>query len=304
MLLFALLIAFFIFFIPSYGFCWGPGIHTLITSSVDLNTIATGISKIASRFYPQFIWGSIMADIIIGKNFSRWDYHPHNWEYVFLVFDNANKDFLRAFMIGYMCHLAQDVVAHNLLIPDFTLYSAFSGKYGGAVHLKVETEADKLVPYDVWKKIKDIQKIPENQLCADFLGSNLKGTIVKSTKVNTELYMNALKINILKELMRKKLKFSAEPSEDIKKILQEYISMAKRATKDFLKNFDRAQVTRFDPTGIEPIYVSAELGKSAKKIKKKRKNGNIDPSPFFKALKEFQPKSFGKRTPVLDILKT
>lgn len=299
------------FILPVDGFSWGPGVHTFITSSVDLNGISNVISKIASRFYPQFIWGSIMADIIIGKNFSNWARHPHNWEYVFPIFEKADRDFLIAFMIGYMCHLAQDVIAHNLLVPDFTLYSAFSGRYAGPIHFKVEAEADKLVPRDVWKKINEMQRIPENKICNEFLEGNLKGTIVKSTKANTRLYIQVLKINALKEFMRSKFKLSKEPSDDIKNTLQKYIGMAKKATEDFLKNFDKSYVVNFDPTGIEPIYVSTELGKSVKKIMRKKGSMNsngksgrsIDPSPFFRALREFQP-SFGKRTPVLDILKT
>ncbi len=299
-----------IFIFSQDAFAWGPGAHFSITSVIDLMKIGSTIAKICEKFYPQFLWGSIMADIIIGKNFSNWKQHPHNWEFIFSLFFKASNDYKKAFMIGYMTHLAQDIVAHNFMIPEFIVASLFLNnlpKNLSILHFKVERKAENLVNHKIWEKIKYLQSIPENKICVEFLEDNLQGTIFGSSKTSSKIYMKILSVNIIKELIKSKLKQISngknhESKNIYSKVMEEYFFMAKKTSEDFIKNFERSKMILVDPTGTEVIYFANSLKNSVLKIRKKK--GEFDEGKFLKLLSEVQPPIFGKRTPGLFTLKT
>ncbi|GBD03523.1 hypothetical protein HRbin19_00815 [bacterium HR19] len=299
-------VLFLLFFLVDCSFAWGPGMHSFITMSIPLAKISSSIAQLCGKYYHNFVWGSLMADMIIGKNLSNWDYHPHNWQVILRIFYKAKEDFLKAFMIGYMVHLAQDIIAHNFMVPDFILFSAFSPRLRGGIsllHLKVEAEAEKFVPRETWEKISELKSLPDNKLCERFLEENLKGTIISSARANGKIYEKALTLNIIKESIRSKIIKFLRTDNLLSFIISEYADMARKTSEEFIKNFERSKLLDFDPTGIESIYISYSLKKSVEKIRK-RKNGNgVEPAKFFRVLREFQPPIFGNRIPVLFMLK-
>jgi hypothetical protein len=310
-IIFLLIFSFLLIFIYSQDvFAWGPGAHLGITSAIELAKIGSTVAKICEKFYPQFLWGSIMADIIIGKNFSNWKQHPHNWEFIFSLFFKASEDYKKSFMIGYMTHLAQDIVAHNFMIPEFAVASAFFNnipKNLSILHFKVERKADDLVNPQIWEQIRYFQSLPENRKCVEFLEENLNGTIFGSPKTNSRIYLKILSVNTIKEIIKTKFKLirngKDQKGENIySKAIGEYFSMAKKTSEDFLKNFERSKMILIDPTGTETIYFANSLKNSVLKIKKKK--GEFDEEKFLRLLSEVQPPIFGKRTPVLFTLKT
>src|SRR5690606_13656235 len=70
------------------------------------------------RAYPHdFLYGNIAADTTMAKKFAPADRHSHHWHVGREVHDLAPTDALAAFGLGYLAHLAADVVAHNFYIP-------------------------------------------------------------------------------------------------------------------------------------------------------------------------------------------
>ena len=317
---------------PEQAVAWGPGIHTLITGSLDLNSIGNTISKICMKFYPQFLWGSLLADVIIGKNFTRWQYHPHNWDFIFSIFEDAENDMYRAFMVGYMTHLAQDIIAHNFLVPEFTLLEAFikpkTKVRTNLVHFKIESNAEKIPKEDIWKKIRHLQKIPENKDCMYFLESKLKAPPFASVRTSRKIYIRALTLKGLQTLIKSKLerktkeekkKKNQNSVEFISQLIRDYrnqkrkisseesaiysyVAEAYRVSFEFIREFEKSKLMKFDPTGIEVIYLSESLGNTVKKIIEKKSKVE-QPERYFSVLRMFQPPLMGKRTPVLFILK-
>lgn len=294
------------FFLPDDAFSWGPGIHAMIASSFcTASDIVSPVSKLIFNFPKEFIWGSLMADMVIGKNLSNWAVHPHNWEFVFKIFDDAKTDNLKSFMIGYMTHLSQDIISHNFFVPEMIILEALFKdsvfREKNLLHLKAEINAENLVDLDVWKKIRDIQDMEDIKSCSEFIEDKLKSALL-NPKISSLIFRRTIRINVFKEFIRSKIRFNGNSrgKDIILELTNGYVEMAHKSSENFLKKFDKSFCVKIDPTGTEPISVSLALYGSIREIRKKK--GKVDEKKFLSALRIFQPSIFGKRTPVLEIL--
>jgi hypothetical protein len=111
--------------VPSHAYAWGPLAH-LSFSSQALETIGVAqpaVRHVLQDFQNEFLYGSLAADIIVGKNMARYLYHCHNWRVGFNVFKHAKAGGEQAFALGFLSHLAADTVAHNYYVPFKTVAS-------------------------------------------------------------------------------------------------------------------------------------------------------------------------------------
>ncbi len=126
---------------------WGPGVHTL--TALNLLDAVSGIFPLISRViqaYPvEYVYGCLAADFFIGKGNRRKKKHPHTWEGGFRFLRETNDERETAYAYGFLSHLAADVVAHNLFLPNMLRWHRPSRRMG---HLYWELRADHLVgPY-------------------------------------------------------------------------------------------------------------------------------------------------------------
>jgi len=84
-------------------------------SSILWSAPPAGLMEIIRRHRKDFLYGTLMADIIIGKKYMPKDKSSHSWEVAFDLMKSARTDQQRAFVHGYMSHLAADTVAHNTI---------------------------------------------------------------------------------------------------------------------------------------------------------------------------------------------
>jgi hypothetical protein len=111
--------------IPSDAQAWGPLAH-LNFSAQALNAAAlapASLRHLLQDFGNEFLYGSLAADIVVGKNMARYLYHCHNWRVGFNVFKHARAGGEQAFALGFLSHLAADTVAHNYYVPFKTVAS-------------------------------------------------------------------------------------------------------------------------------------------------------------------------------------
>ncbi len=121
---------------------WGPGVHTItaLTALSNAGAFLPAVSGLITSFPFEYLYGCLSADFFIGKgrqNPKR--VHLHNWRGGFKFLEQANCDRERAYALGFLSHLAADVVAHNFFVPD--LMDSFPGK-GKMGHLYWELRAD------------------------------------------------------------------------------------------------------------------------------------------------------------------
>ncbi len=108
-----------ILMLPATAWAWGPAAHLDFGLTIldDISLLAPVVADLLSKHPLDFLYGSIAADITIGKNLSPYYLHCHNWQVGLSVRDLAKREATRAFAWGYLAHLAADVVAHNYFIP-------------------------------------------------------------------------------------------------------------------------------------------------------------------------------------------
>jgi hypothetical protein len=105
---------------PGHAFAWGPVTHialgvqvlaTVITPSTPLQAALVNLPEV-------FLYGGLAPDIVQGRRFqSRLRRHSHNWATGLGLMQAASGEREQAFVLGYLAHLAADVVAHNFFLP-------------------------------------------------------------------------------------------------------------------------------------------------------------------------------------------
>src|SRR4051812_2507801 len=85
------LVAGFILFYPTHALAWGPLAHLNFSSQAlaNLHVVQPSMRLLLQDCANEFLYGSLAADIIVGKNLSRYLYHCHNWKVGFGVLKQA-----------------------------------------------------------------------------------------------------------------------------------------------------------------------------------------------------------------------
>ncbi len=110
---------------PIAAHAWGPLAHLSFSAQAlgQLGAVSPSARSLLSEFANEFLYGSLAADIVVGKNLARYAYHCHNWRVGFNVHRAARTRPEQAFTLGFLAHLAADTIAHNYYVPFKTLAS-------------------------------------------------------------------------------------------------------------------------------------------------------------------------------------
>jgi hypothetical protein len=139
--------------------CWGPGTHIQLTLEVlrrlRRKRSPNRAQAIVLRHSQAFLYGNIAADIINFKAFGGVKNHCHNWNIQQRLEELAETEAARAFILGYLCHLAADVVAHNHFVP-FHCVHGFPPRIFG--HAYWEAMADSDVSDVEWHAIDGLKR--------------------------------------------------------------------------------------------------------------------------------------------------
>jgi len=154
-LIFAFLIAFRGLLVLS----WGPGLHIQLTRRVlemiRLLREPSPSHRLVLAHPRSFLYGNIAADIVNFKNYGGMKNHCHNWNIQERLDARARTDVERAFILGYLCHLAADVIAHNHFIPYHCVHGLPPIFLG---HAYWEALADAGVTDDEWEVVAGIRR--------------------------------------------------------------------------------------------------------------------------------------------------
>ena len=105
--------------LPDVAVAWTPGTHIFLGESVlaNLSMLPTRVADLLRAFPYDFLYGNIAADTSIAKKYAPVGRHCHSWHVGQEIVDRAESESLRGFGLGYLAHLAADVVAHNFYVP-------------------------------------------------------------------------------------------------------------------------------------------------------------------------------------------
>lgn len=129
---------------------WGPGNHLEFEHRVFRRRherLPAATTKLLEEHREAWQYGHIAADIINLKGAGGPYSHCHRWGIVAEMQALCETDFERAFVLGYLAHLAADTIAHNHFVP---YHLARFARTQGLGHLYWEMNADRFVPDERW----------------------------------------------------------------------------------------------------------------------------------------------------------
>jgi hypothetical protein len=147
--------------------------------------IPAGILAIIKKYKQDFLYGNLMADMILGKKFLPEDKSSHSWEVAFNLLEHAEKGPEKAFVYGYLSHLAADTVAHGIL-TDAML---------DMEHTLMEIKADSVIDKDYWLQSVTFSKAVQRRNDR-FLEGSLDSFIF-SFKTNKRIYKSMVFFSFL-----------------------------------------------------------------------------------------------------------
>ncbi len=105
--------------LPEHAWAFGPATHIFLGERLldALYLLPPVIADVLRRFPEGFLYGSVAADISLGKKYVPAGRHCHFWHVGEEILEAAETDRLRAVGLGYLSHLAADTIAHNYFVP-------------------------------------------------------------------------------------------------------------------------------------------------------------------------------------------
>jgi len=133
---------------PQPAYAWGPVTHIALGVQMLATVITPGhpLQAALANLPEVFLYGSLAPDIVQGRRLqSRLRRHSHNWATGLGLLESARGEQEEAFALGYLAHLAADVVAHNFFLP-----ARYVGHFetGFASHIYNEARFDGLYGND------------------------------------------------------------------------------------------------------------------------------------------------------------
>jgi zinc dependent phospholipase C len=128
--------------LPHAAHAWTPGTHIYLGESVlaSLPHLPAAVADLLRAYPFDFLYGNIAADSSIAKHYAPLGRHCHYWHVGQEIHDLARSDAVRAFGLGYLCHLSADTVAHNYFVPRQLMITSSTAAVGHSYwEARVET---------------------------------------------------------------------------------------------------------------------------------------------------------------------
>ncbi len=161
---------------PKTALAWGPVTHIDLSIEVlsCLAALAPALYRRLKHHFYDFIYGSLAPDIIVGKNLASESTHSHSWIVAQKLYTEAKSqgEARQVFMMGYLAHLAADIIAHNHFVPAQILRWH---RAKGVGHLYWEARYDQKILKDnpalkeVWGELSRRQFVEHNRFLTDRL---------------------------------------------------------------------------------------------------------------------------------------
>ncbi len=254
--------------VPSEAYGWGPATH-LYYAKEALHFgqfLPPAIRMLLSNYPGDFLYGCIAADITLGKKFIEYIYNCHNFEVGMSLLGHAHSDPHRAFVYGYLSHLAADTVSHNFFVPYQNIRHFDNATFR---HAYWEVRLDQYFADRVWKDIESVIQNPRTHSHDRLLDGALKDTLF-SFRTNKILFSSMLAIQRLKKWrlfvnkINKASKMQFNPQH-----LAEYNRLAVSAIIRLFNEGKDSCVFRVDPTGMKTIEEAQAVRKSLRSLKRR-----------------------------------
>lgn len=237
--------------LPAPALAWGPATHLFsgYYAAYNLNLLAPAVAALVSEWFASFLYGTMSADIFVGKGSRGGPRHCHNWSVGAAILARADSDEQRAFAWGYLSHLAADVTAHNFFVPTQLFATPLPAKLG---HLFWETGSELELDQRLWRVARHVVR-HHGPACDRLLRSVWeKGRLTHGARRG--LHSTSILIGNLAAWQ----KFAAglarmNPWLPDPKYLPLLQNVTLGVVLDYLRDPDRSRAVRYDPVGSESL---------------------------------------------------
>lgn len=252
------------FFSEESAYAWGVGVHMMHGDFVlrNLSAISGSLAEIIRAFPKDFLYGCVSADIFIGKGSKFHADHCHNWSVAHKLFEQAKEPELQAFACGYFSHLAADVIAHNIYVPNQLYLTSSTSRWG---HIYWELRADEYTNQKFWEQVLETIS-GGNEHTDAFVQGIVKKNLI-SFEMKKKLFTQAVKIYDLGKRREAVSLVSRNSRWDVTEgYIQDLNQKCLNLIVDFLMNPKSALCYQFDPIGSQRLAEAKKLRRFSKRI--------------------------------------
>jgi hypothetical protein len=260
-----LLTATFLLLGASSAWAWGPGVHLNLGNYLlaNLQLLAEPVANIV-RFYPlSFLYGCLSADILVGKGKRLTPNHCHSWEAGFRLIRSVQEPHLKAYGMGYLSHLAADVVAHNYYVPNILQLGAGKGRFS---HVYIEMQADRKTDFSK-AQLKQIVQSPLRDADASLWSILQKSKVTFSFK--KKIFQGSMALSRRNgydsslDILDKTF-----PQHNCQEYLDHMRDLSLQVVVDCLNQQRGSVVTQYDPMGFENLGLVKKVKKSTTRFRR------------------------------------
>jgi Zinc dependent phospholipase C len=251
---------------PATAFAWGPLAHLDFGAGAleSLELVPVAVRVLLGKCPHEFLYGTLAADIVVGKNLARYGVHCHNWKVGFQVLAHAEGEPERSFAYGFLAHLAADTVAHNYYVPYKTVEGYTKGRTG---HAYWELRYDQRLSPDLWKVARRVSGRALRRH-DHFLEDALAGSAVLPFGLSKGMFESLLLSAKLRRWQQMSKLLAGE--RDLPLAAEEVAEMRKISVAQIvgmLRDGREAECVTADPTGLRNLHMSMDLRKKFKKAR-------------------------------------
>lgn len=266
-----------IFIFSGEAHAWGVGFHMMNGTTIlqNLQWLAGPMVEVLKACPGDFLYGCVSADIFIGKGSKYHADHCHNWSVGRKLLLQATEPPQQAFALGYLSHLAADIIAHNIYVPNQLYLTSSTTRWG---HIYWELRADEFTDQRHWKQVLEIISLPNNH--NDFFVQK----VVKKELISFEMKKRLFKQGIrLYDLGKGQQAVSMVSRNSRWDVTEGYIQSLNQKSLNLIVNFlnhpDNAICYRYDPIGSLRLGNAKNLRRFSKRIHQKEPTEYVFETP-------------------------
>ena len=249
--------------VPDTVHAWTPGTHIYLGQSVleNIAILPGGVADLLRAFPYDYLYGNIAADSSIAKHYAPVSRHCHHWHVGQEIHDHAQSDALRAFGLGYLSHLAADVVAHNFFVPRQLALTSSTPSVG---HAYWESRFETHLGDTYAKQAKAVIGLDHSQ--ADELLDQIISPTIFSVRTNRRLFRGMVHLT---ETQGWQKAFRVAKEQSRWDLTQDDIEGHMAWSFDMIMDMltEQNRMSRdFDPSGSEKLRLSKELRREEQQI--------------------------------------
>lgn len=246
---------------PHDAWAWSPGTHIFLGQTVlsNLAFLPGAVAELLRAHPLDFLYGSIAADTSFAKKYVPVGRHSHAWHVGQEIFELAGSAPLRAFGLGYLAHLAADVVAHNFFVPRQLVVTSSSTALG---HSYWEARFDMHVGDVHARTAREL--IQRDHSASDEHLDRILSPTIFSVRTNRRLFRGMVQLTDMTSWIRV-VQLAAEASRwDLAdRLVERHMQTAFDYVMDMFIAGDAALARRSDPSGADALGAAKRMRRHA-----------------------------------------